>query len=181
LPVSTAWRAARALGRSILYRGEHATRQEQLDAPLAAPVGRSRRVPVDVPSLALNRWNMRVANELNYRRGKPGCAFLSYDTYFYPLDPLLDWNRLYGLAGVCPVSVRHSPRCRAEIRAILARVSAQGSRSLPAVLKLFGAEGDGFLSFPLEGYTLALDFPVNAAVLNLMLELDAVVAEAPST
>jgi FAD/FMN-containing dehydrogenase len=66
---------------------------------------------------------------------------------------------------------------RAAIHAILERVASSGRGSFLAVLKLFGAEGAGLLSFPQEGYTLTLDFPVIAETLNLMLALDGIVAD----
>lgn len=167
-----------ALGRSILYRGEHATRRECPAAPLAVPPARARRVPFDFPTLALNSWSVRAFNALYYRRARPGTEFLDYDTYFYPLDAILEWNRIYGRAGFTQYQcVIPKAASRDGLRAILDRISAQGGASFLAVLKLLGGEGDGPLSFPLEGYTLALDFPVNAAILGLLIELDAIVAD----
>jgi FAD/FMN-containing dehydrogenase len=167
-----------ALGRSIIYRGEHATRQERPAAPLAVPSAKARRVPVDFPTIALNPWSVRAFNTLYYQHARPGPSYLDYDTYFYPLDTILDWNRIYGRAGFTQYQcVIPRAASRDGMRAILARVAAQGCASFLAVLKLLGAEGEGLLSFPLEGYTLTLDFPVNATVLGLLLELDAIVAD----
>jgi decaprenylphospho-beta-D-ribofuranose 2-oxidase len=167
-----------ALGRALIYRGEHAGTDETAAAPLAVPPRALRRVPFDLPQLVLNPWSVRAFNELYYRRAKPGSALVDYETFFFPLDAILDWNRLYGRSGFtqhqCVIPKAAS---RAAIRAILERVSESGYGSFLAVLKLFGGEGDGLLSFPREGYTLTLDFPLNEATLALLGELDAIVAD----
>jgi decaprenylphospho-beta-D-ribofuranose 2-oxidase len=166
------------LGRSLVYRGEHARRDELI---AGAPAGRrraARRVPFDLPGFALNRWSMRAFNGMYYRKGRAGSALVDYDSYFYPLDGVLEWNRIYGKTGFaqyqCVVPMAESRRA---MRAILECVAASGRGSFLAVLKLFGPEGDGLISFPMEGYTLTLDFPVDADTLNLMLALDAIVAD----
>ncbi|MCK8786191.1 FAD-binding oxidoreductase [Roseomonas sp. NAR14] len=166
------------LGRSLLYRGEHATRAEAPDATLAPPGRKLRNVPVDFPRIALNPWSMRAFNALYYGRGRPGTALVDYVTYFYPLDAVGEWNRIYGRGGFTQYQcVIPKAASRAGITAVLEKVSAAGMGSFLAVLKLFGAEGEGLLSFPTEGYTLTLDFPVDTATLNLLLELDAIVAD----
>lgn len=166
------------LGRALIYRGEHAGRDDAAAAPLAVPARRTRRVPFDLPQLVLNPWSVRAFNALYYRRARPGVALVDYETFFFPLDAILDWNRLYGRNGFtqhqCVIPKAAS---RAAIRAMLERVSESGYGSFLAVLKLFGGEGDGLLSFPREGYTLTLDFPLNTATLALLRELDAIVAD----
>jgi hypothetical protein len=77
------------LGRSLVYLGEHARRDElptTLNAGLNAVHRTSRRVPFNFPSFALNRWTVGAFNELYYRGSRPGVNFVDYDTYFYPLD-----------------------------------------------------------------------------------------------
>ncbi len=166
-----------ALGRALVYRGEHATAAERPGSRLAAPLRRGKRVPFDFPGWALNRWTVSAFNALYYRRGKPGTQFVDYNSYFYPLDSILDWNRIYGSAGfvqyqcVLPKDVSH-----AGLTELLEQIAKAGCGSFLAVLKLFGPGGDGFLSFPMEGYTLALDFPANTKSFNLILTLDAIVA-----
>lgn len=168
----------RNLGRSLIYRAEHARRDEVAGNPLARPSRRRRRVPLDFPGWALNRWSVRAFNALYRRSGRIGEALVDCDPYFYPLDAIADWNRIYGRAGFvqyqCVIPLAAS---RDALRALLERISASGSGSFLAVLKLLGPEGEGPLSFPLEGYTLALDFPANAANFNLLLALDAIVAD----
>jgi FAD/FMN-containing dehydrogenase len=120
---------------------------------------------------------MRAFNALYYRRGQAGTRMVDIDTFFYPLDVLHDWNRIYGAGGFAQYQCVIPTESSAEaLREILNRTAEAGSGSFLAVLKLFGPEGEGLLSFPMEGFTLTLDFPVNAATLSLMLELDAIVA-----
>jgi len=166
------------LGRALVYRGEHATRNELGHANLAVARRRTLRLPADLPPWLLNQWSVRAFNELYYRCGRAGSRIVDYDRYFYPLDALLDWNRLYGRAGFMQYQcVLPKPASRAGIRQILRRVADAGSGSFLAVLKLFGPQGAGLLSFPMEGYTLTLDFPVNQDNLRLASTLDEIVAE----
>lgn len=171
----------RNLGRSILMRGESAE-PAALSAgrrhdPLALPRRGTRNVPVNFPSFALNRWSVSAFNALYYRgqRWKKGERIVDCDSFFYPLDSIHDWNRIYGRAGFvqyqCVIPLANS---RAGLREILERIGRSGRGSFLAVLKLFGPQ-DGLLAFPMEGYTLALDFPVRDGLLPFLDELDAVV------
>jgi FAD/FMN-containing dehydrogenase len=166
-----------ALGRSLLYLGEHAAPDEVPVGAAAAARRVTRRVPMDFPGFALNRWSVGAFNALYYRRGRPGQAIVDYDRYFYPLDALLEWNRIYGRSGFLQYQcVLPKPASAAGLTALLDRIARAGTGSFLAVLKLFGTQ-DGLLSFPMEGYTLALDFPARAATFGLLLELDAIVAD----
>ena len=164
-------------GRSLVYLGEHATRGEAPGVGLVVPTRRAKRVPLDFPGFALNRLSLRAFNELYWRAGKPGTALVDYDRYFYPLDAVLEWNRIYGRRGFVQYQcVLPQAASAAGLDALLRRIVAAGSGSFLAVLKLFGAASDGLLSFPTEGYTLALDFPAHAGSFNLLLDLDAITA-----
>jgi decaprenylphospho-beta-D-ribofuranose 2-oxidase len=169
------------LGRSLLYRGEHA-RLDELPAELrAAPLAPRRRrplgVPLDLPGFTLNRWSLRAFNEAYYRRGRPGEAILDYRPYFYPLDAVSDWNRIYGRNGFVQFQCVLPKEASAEgMRSLLGAIAGAGLGSFLAVLKLFGRQGPGLLSFPMEGYTLALDFPATTPALSLLWRLDAIVA-----
>lgn len=168
-----------ALGRSLLYLGEHAQREDvpAERAGLGPVRRRTLRVPVDFPSWALNRWSVAAFNELYWRRAKPGTALVDYDTYFYPLDAVLAWNRIYGRAGFVQYQcVLPKAASAAGLTALLTRISTAGAGSFLSVLKLFGAQ-DGVLAFPMEGFTLALDFPANRRTFALLGELDAIVAD----
>lgn len=169
------------LGRSLLFRGEHAEVEElpaaRRDRPLAPPRHRSIPVPCDAPPGALNRWTVRAFNEVYYRMGTPGTAIVGAWPFFYPLDSLLEWNRIYGGAGFVQYQcVLPKSASAVGIRALLEAIARSGRGSFLAVLKLFGKQ-NGLVSFPMEGYTLALDFPANAPTFGFLNELDAIVAD----
>ena len=170
-------------GRSLLHRGEHAKIDElppeRRERPLARPSRRSRRVPFDFPSWALNRHSIRAFNALYYGRATkdPIPALVDLDTFFYPLDALLDWNRIYGRGGFTQYQcVLPKAAGAPALRRLLDAVAKADGGSFLAVLKLFGS-GDGLMSFPMEGYTLALDFPLKPPTLGTLIGLDRIVAE----
>ena len=171
-----------AMGRALLFLGEHAMIDElptdQRGAPLALPKKHSRTVPCEIPSFVQNRWSIGAFNELYYRLGRPGIDVLDYDRFFYPLDGILEWRRLYGRAGLVQYQcVLPRAASRAGLAALLQRIADAGLGSFLGVLKLFGPQAGGLMSFPREGYTLALDFPASHKVLALFPALDAIVAE----
>lgn len=172
----------RHLGRCLLSRAEMAD-PEDLPAPLflspfAALPRRQRRVPLDLPGWLLNRWTVRAFNALYYNAARPAESIVDVDRFFYPLDGLLEWNRLYGRAGFTQYQcVLPRAAGRAGLKRLLSTIRESGQGSFLAVLKLFGAAGDGLLSFPLAGYTLALDFPWRPPVAGLLDRLDAIVAD----
>ena len=122
----------------------------------------------------LSQHTVRAFNALYYWKGarQSGESLVDWDTYFYPLDAILGWNRIYGRKGFmqfqCALPLENSPE---GLRALLEATSEAGAGSFLAVLKRFGEQESPF-SFPMLGYTLALDFPVNARTLALMEELD---------
>lgn len=168
-----------SLGRSVLTLGEHASAAESVGLGRGAPlvVGKKPKlsVPFSFPSFALNTLTVRVFNELYYRKAKSGDSVVSYEGFFYPLDGILNWNRMYGKRGFtqyqCVIPLEHSEQ---GLQELLQAISSSGLGSFLAVLKLFGKQ-EGLLSFPIEGYTLALDFPVSASSLSLLSRLDTIV------
>lgn len=169
------------LGRSLLMLGEHA-RTDELPAgrdPFDVPRRRGRRVPVDFPGWALNRWSVRAFNELYYYRGRRAdpVRLVDWDSYFYPLDAVREWNRIYGRRGFAQFQcVLPDAGARAGLTALLETTAAAGQASFLAVLKRFGAQESAF-SFPMQGYTLAMDFPINRRTLALLEQLDAITLE----
>jgi FAD/FMN-containing dehydrogenase len=148
-----------ALGRGIFMRGNHA-RGENLSRRLH----RSPRLSVglEFPDFVLNRYSIQAFNTLYYAKAAVGLGrkVVHYDPFFYPLDALNHWNRIYGRRGffqyqfVVPFSSD-----QAVIREIFQRIAASGQGSFLAVLKTFGErKSPGMLSFPAPGVTLALDF-----------------------
>jgi decaprenylphospho-beta-D-ribofuranose 2-oxidase len=185
---SVAWvdtlASGRALGRGIVMLGNHALAAE-LDEPARARMQRAGvathlRVPFDLPAGLLNRYTASAFNALYYERqpGKPIRRFIHYDRYFYPLDFLQDWNRLYGKRGFvqyqCVVPLDGGPQA---LRKILQLSSAEGRSSMLAVLKRLGPQ-EGLLAFPMRGWTLTLDFPVKPGLFAFLDRLDQVVVEA---
>lgn len=173
----------RDLGRSLIYLGEHASADELAEGADRFPIGKNPglAVPLDLPSMMLNRYTIRAFNELYHRMGARragGDHVVSLYPYFFPLDRLSDWNRIYGRRGFLQHQcVLPEAGARAVLGDILDRVSKRGDASFLAVLKKLG-HGDGLLSFPLPGYTLALDFPVKGDILNFLDEIDRLVVAA---
>jgi len=173
----------RDLGRSLIYLGEHARAGELAQGAGRFPVGKDPgiAVPIDLPSTTLNRTSIRAFNELYYRMGARragGERVVSLYPYFFPLDSIADWNRIYGKRGFLQHQcVIPAVRAREVLGEILERVSKRGDASFLAVLKKL-SHGDGLLSFPLPGYTLALDFPVKGDILNFLDEIDRLVVAA---
>jgi FAD/FMN-containing dehydrogenase len=174
-----------SLGRSLVYVGEHAARHELHEFaarhPFPRPGDPRLTVPIDLPAFALNRWSVSAFNEVYFRRGarKAGpSSLVTADRFFFPLDSIGNWNRLYGARGFvqhqCVLPLQSGPDVLAEM---LGHIAARGNASPLAVLKKLGA-GSGLLSFPMPGYTLALDFPATRGIVPFLHELDALVVAA---
>ncbi|MBC7285974.1 FAD-binding oxidoreductase [Hoeflea sp.] len=171
------------LGRSLVMLGEHATRNDlspqQAQAPFQIKPKRRFTVPIDFPAFTLNSLAMRGFNALYYWAGarKTGAQLVDWDSYFYPLDAILGWNRIYGRKGFAQFQCA-LPLDRSEtgLTALLAEIAKAGSGSFLAVLKRFGKQESAF-SFPMEGYTLALDFPVTPRTLALLDRLDQIMID----
>jgi len=170
----------RRLGRGIYTRGDHAP----IDGPVPSPLRPARlTVPGDAPAGLLNRLTLGLFNEAYYRGqlGSRRRATVPYGPFFFPLDGVGEWSRLYGPRGfvqyqcVVPDGPGGGP-----IRTIFERIARSGEPASLAVLKRFGgACSPGMLSFPRAGITLAVDFAVRGArTLALLDDLDAVVREA---
>ncbi len=163
----------RQLGRSLLMVGEHAD-----SGPLRMRAGRPLPVPFQMPAALLNHATVQAFNTAFYGKARRGAHThrTRFEPFFHPLDILAEWNRLYGKPGfvqyqfVLPLAA--GP---AGLRDVLERIARSGRGSFLAVLKVFGKGNRNLLSFPMEGYTLALDFKVEPAVLALLDELDRVV------
>ncbi|MEA2173876.1 MAG: decaprenylphospho-beta-D-ribofuranose 2-oxidase [Blastocatellia bacterium] len=157
----------RELGRSVLMRGHHATRAElpaYVKEPLRLKTTGQRNLPFDFPNWVLNSFAMTAFNKLYYwRQGARKVPFVtSCESFFYPLDMIGNWNRMYGKRGFVQYQCVFPTRtARRGLRILLEKLAASRRASFLAVLKRFGPEGPGLLSFPMEGYTLSLDLPVS--------------------
>ncbi|MEZ5777852.1 MAG: FAD-binding oxidoreductase [Paracoccaceae bacterium] len=156
-----------ALGRGILEEGE-------TGSGLVPKRVKFRKVPFDAPRFALAGPIVRAFNNAYYRRvpesGRTVVKPIS--DFFFPLDKIHDWNRLYGKGGFhqfqCVVPLASAP----ALRAMLEDIAGSGLASPLAVLKRMGPGRAGYLSFPMEGYTLAVDFPNRAEARELIRRLE---------
>jgi decaprenylphospho-beta-D-ribofuranose 2-oxidase len=175
------------LGRSVLTRGDHASREQ-----LAAAGGRRTAEPLAfnprpllvappwVPSGLLRRETVAAFNEVWFRRApKHAVAHLeSIARFFHPLDGVIGWNRIYGRHGFLQYQFVVPFGAEGALRAIVERLAEEQCPSFLAVLKRFGA-GNPLLSFPAPGWTLALDIPAALRGLGSLLDaLDEVVLAA---
>jgi decaprenylphospho-beta-D-ribofuranose 2-oxidase len=138
-------------------------------------------IPFDFPPFALSRISVGAFNELYWRRAPAAkrSTVRPLDAFFYPLDRLSDWNRLYGKRGFFQFqSVVPDATAFSATRKMLEAVSAVGTASFLAVLKTLGGPGRGLLSFPLRGVTLALDVPNAPGAAALMAELERLALDA---
>jgi decaprenylphospho-beta-D-ribofuranose 2-oxidase len=158
---SVGWIDALARGAS-LGRGILQTAEPAMVAPPDVNRSRVRNVPIDFPGFAINSLSMRAFNALYLSRvPKAGrTRLVSYTNFLHPLDAIEDWNRAYGRKGFhqfqCVVPYADGARA---LRQLLERIAASQAASALTVLKRLGPGRAGYLSFPMEGYTLALDFP----------------------
>lgn len=179
MPYSVAWIDCLArgehLGRSILMLGEHAHsgRMEMLDRGTFT-------LPMDFPAFCMNRYSVALFNHLymksrpDYAQGRP----VHLDDFFYPLDSIGRWNRMYGSRGFCQYQfVLPKPSSLVGVQEILHKIGQAGMGSFLAVLKLLGPQNRNLLSFPREGYTLALDFKIQRTLFPFLRELDDIVLD----
>jgi FAD/FMN-containing dehydrogenase len=171
------------LGRGVVSVGEHATRAElpaRLGAdPLRVSGAPKVDVPFELPEVTLNPLTIRVVNAWIQRRLRGAPAFGHYEGFFYPLDMIAHWNRGYGRRGFAQYQfvIPFADGAR-RMRELLGVILSSGELPFLNVLKRFGKESGGVLSFPREGYTLAIDFPVRANTVALLRRLDAMVLDA---
>ena len=161
------------LGRGILEEGE-------ITSGVSPTKGKARDVPFNAPHWALSAPVVRLFNEAYFRRVPAGgrTTVKPIAAPFFPLDAIHNWNRLYGKRGFhqfqCVVPMDQA----AALRNMLERIGKSGLASPLAVLKRMGAGRAGYMSFPMEGYTLAVDFPNRSAARMLIEELEEMAADA---
>lgn len=172
-----------SLGRSVLMRGNPAPAAMLPPARSLKPFDIPRRptlsVPVDFPQFLLNPYSIRAFNDVFYSLHKTSKGHLvDYEKYFFPLDRILHWNRMYGRRGFVQYQATF-PLERADgLRRLLELCSRAKRASFLAVLKRFGGEGRGLLSHPMPGHTITLDIPNAPGLEDFLRELDAVLLDA---
>ena len=160
-------------GRSVLMFGEHAD-QGELEVDIKHPIS----IPINTPPALLNSLTMKAFNGAYWHKSKHNHnQTIELMPYFYPLDVVGAWNKLYGKNGFlqfqCVVPREDGV---ANVRRLLTEISNSGEGSFLAVLKQFGKPNDNLLSFPTEGYTLALDFKLTASIIKTLRRLEELVA-----
>jgi FAD/FMN-containing dehydrogenase len=172
-PMTAGWidclSRGRALGRGILFRGRWA---EAHEAPAGFPhLGSSIRVPFTMPDRVLDPFVVKTFNAVNYRThgGRTTRRVVHPKKFFYPLDAISRWNLLYGQRGfaqyqcVLPDTAGHGAASR-----FLDLLTVRGGASFLCVIKDCGAQGEGLLSFPMPGISIALDIPMRAGTQSLV-------------
>lgn len=171
------------LGRGVLTVGDHA-RRDELPPALAKNALRVSgmpliTVPFELPEITLNPLTMRVLNSVILAKQGHAAPYGHYEGFFYPLDILAHWNRGYGKRGFAQYQfVIPFADGLARMREILGVIMSAGELPFLNILKRFGKESGGVLSFPREGYTFAIDFPIRSNTVALLRKLDAMVLDA---
>ncbi|MEZ8724409.1 FAD-binding protein [Vibrio pomeroyi] len=161
------------LGRSLLMLGEHADKGE-----LTTHKDGLLNMPCDMPSSLLNKYTIQAFNSAYYNKQlkEEVNNTVHYDPFFYPLDGINNWNRMYGGNGFTQYQFVIPKEAGKEgLSEILEAIAESKQGSFLAVLKVFGEGNKNHLSFPMEGYTLALDFKLNDKLFALLDRLDIIV------
>ena len=176
-PYSVAWIDCLAkgdeIGKCLLMVGDFRD-----DGKLDYKVKKQKSIPFNFPSFALNNWSVRAFNWLYYRKVKEKVSKqrVDIDTFFYPLDAIGHWNRIYGKNGFTQYQfILPKETSYQGLEEILTAISRSGKGSFLAVLKLYGKANENWLSFPIEGYSLALDFKIEKGLFELLDRLDEIV------
>lgn len=162
-----------ALGKCLMMMGDFAC-----DGDLEYHKKRKLSIAFNFPSFALNSLSVKVFNWLYYHKAPNGTSHqkVDFETFFYPLDGIHHWNRIYGKNGftqyqfILPKAVSYE-----GLHEILSTIAKSGKGSFLAVLKLYGQANENYLSFPMEGYSLALDFKIEKGLFSLLETLDEIV------
>ena len=186
-PYSVAWidclKKGENLGRSLVMMGKHSNINDlplsKRNAPFKTKIRKKIKIPFDFPSWFLSSWTVSIFNEFYFQIGKRNSKknLVAWDQFFYPLDSIHGWNRIYGKKGfiqfqcVLPLS-----QAKEGLNKLLQETSNSNLGSFLGVLKKFGGQMSKF-SFPMEGYTLALDFHVNEKSLKLINRMERIVID----
>ncbi|MFT4526427.1 MAG: decaprenylphospho-beta-D-ribofuranose 2-oxidase [Bacteroidia bacterium] len=179
---SVAWldtsQTGKGIGKSVLLLGEHANESDLTGSkknPLELPKKKSVSLPFNFPAFTINPLTIKVFNVLFYLKNRnTEKAIIDLDSYFYPLDAIHNWNRIYGKPGFTQYQfVIPMERSREGLQEILAFIAENKRLSFLTVLKMFGkADEKAKLSFPKEGYTLTIDLNVNKGIEEFIAGLD---------
>jgi decaprenylphospho-beta-D-ribofuranose 2-oxidase len=163
------------VGRGLLMLGDF-----KKDGRLYYKKKKQTSIPFNLPSFFLNIWSIKVFNWLYYMKvnNKVSKQEVGIDTFFYPLDAIGHWNRIYGKNGFTQYQfILPKEHSFQGLEEVLTAISSSGKGSFLAVLKLYGKANDNYLSFPMEGYSLALDFKIEKGLFELLDKLDEIVVK----
>lgn len=179
-PYTVGWidclKQGEGMGRGFLMAGDW-----MAEAPPYSEGNLRLKVPFDFPSFALSSWSVRAFNEVLYRKHfqKEKRSRVHWEDFFYPLDAIHDWNRIYGKRGFtqyqCVLPEQHAHRYAKEV---LGHLTKNKAASFLCVIKDCGKEGQGILSFPMKGISIALDIAVRDNIQQIVDDLNEVVLEA---
>lgn len=174
---SVAWvdclSTGKKLGRSVIMAGDFVD-----DGEFLVNKKGELRLPVDLPGFILNRYSARLFNGIYFLKSEEMRreTVVDYNAFFYPLDFIKEWNRMYGKNGFIQYQfILPKNKSYDGLEEILRKISASGKGSFLAVLKLYGRENQNYLSFPMEGYSLALDFKIEKGLFTFLSLLDEIV------
>lgn len=166
----------KSLGRSVLMSGDHLPAEEVKAArggPFGVPAKRKKNVPVDLPGFIVNPMSIGLFNSLFYSMHPTlSGKIVDYDSYFYPLDAIHNWNRLYGRNGFTQYQATFPRQGVEGLVKLLEKLSGSGRASFLAVLKRMGPPSKGMLSHPIDGWTLTLDIPMRDDLVPFLRECD---------
>lgn len=173
----------KSLGKSIMTVGEFAkvnelTSAKQKKEPLKTHKSGKLFLPFDFPNFTINSLTVRAFNLLYYNKqlSRKKNSIVHYETFYYPLDGILHWNRVYGKNGFTQYQFVLPPETSREgLIAIIERIGQRKMGSFLTVLKLFGNQQENYIRFPKGGYTLAIDFKIEPRVWKFLDELDELV------
>lgn len=178
-PYSVAWIDALAsgkdIGRTLLMVGDFSD-----DGNLDYKEKKKLNIPFEFPSFVLNKYTVKAFNYLYYDKVKEDIFYqrVDIDSFFYPLDSINNWNRIYGKNGFTQYQfILPKEKSYDGLMEILNEIQKSGKGSFLAVLKLYGKENENYLSFPMEGYSLALDFKIEKGLFELLDRLDKLVVK----
>jgi FAD/FMN-containing dehydrogenase len=170
------------LGRGVLTVGDIASREElpsDIKSPLMISPNSKLRLPFYLPGFSLNKVSIKILNSVIHSVQSNTQPYVHYEKFLFPLDALHHWNRGYGKKGFIQyqfvIPLENGPH---NIQSILKRINASDQSPFLNVLKKFGeGEPNSILSFPREGYTFAIDFPIKKGLRQLIETLDQMVLE----
>lgn len=170
------------MGHGVLVVGNEAQLEDLPDKyqknPLKTSGNPKLSVPFFFPSFVLNTFTVGLLNKVLYWKQKSGSGIAHYEGFFFPLDMINNWNRGYGKRGFIQYQfVVPMENGKENIRRILTEITKSNCIPFLNVLKKFG-KGQGLLSFPFEGFTFAIDFPITPQLGPFIKRLDALVMEA---